>query len=89
MKYQNVILTQHFTLQDENKDQETPSFPCLVIWRRLDNVQIKQTSNHICNAVKYCVKTCYLNGKIHNGSEYRDHTCFFMHYHLPGPEDAV
>ena len=52
MKYQNVILTLHFTLQDENilkckmwryrqnKDQETPSFPCLVIWRRLDNVQI-------------------------------------------------
>ena len=20
---------------------------------------------------------------------YRDHTSFFMHYHLPGPEDAV
>ena len=63
MKYQNVILTLYFTLQDENiwkrkmwryrqnKDQETPSFPCLVIWRRLDNVQIKQTSNHIRNAV--------------------------------------
>ena len=50
-------------------DQETPSFPCLVIWRRLDNVQIKLTSNHIRNAVKYCVKTRYLNGKIHNGSE--------------------
>ena len=32
-------------------------FPCLVIWRRLDNLQIKQTSNHILNAVKYCVKT--------------------------------
>ena len=82
MKYQNVILTLHFTLQDEdiwkrkmwryrqNKDQETPSFPCLVIWCRLDNVQIKQTSNRIRNAVKYCVKTRYLNGKIHNGSEY-------------------
>ena len=81
MKNQNVILTLHFTLQVENlwerkmwrqrqnKDQETPSFPCLVIWRRLDNVQIKQTSNHIRNAVKYCVKTRYLNGKIHNGSE--------------------
>ena len=69
MKYQNVILTLHFTLQDENiwkrkmwrkpqnKDQETPSFPCLVIWRGLDYVQIKQTSNHIRNAVKYCAKT--------------------------------
>ena len=80
MKYQNVIVTLHFTLQDENiwkpnmwrkrqiKYQETPSFPCLVIWR-LDNVQIKQTSNHIRNAVKYCVKTRYLDGKIHNGSE--------------------
>ena len=40
-----------------------------VIWRRLDNVQIKQTSNHIRNAVKYCVKTRFLNGKIHSGSE--------------------
>ena len=81
MKYQNVILTLRFTLQDEIyenvkfgvnvrikiKKQET--FPCLVIWRRLDNVQIKQTSNHIRNAVKYCVKTRYLNGKMHNGSE--------------------
>ena len=46
-----------------------PSFPRLVIWRRLDNVQIKQTSNHIRNTVKYCVKTRYLIGKIHNGSE--------------------
>ena len=65
MKYQNVILTLHFTLQVENiwkrkmwrscqnKDQEIPSFLCLVIWRRLDNVQIKQTSNHIRYAVKY------------------------------------
>ena len=81
MEYQNVILTLHFTLQDENiwkrkmwrlrqnKYQETPSFPRLVIWRRLDNVQIKQTSNHIRNAVKYCVKARYLNGKIHNCSE--------------------
>ena len=81
MKYQNVSLTLHFTLQVENiwerkmwrqrqnKDQETLSFPCLVIWRRLDNVQIKQTSNHIRNAVKYCVKTRYLNSKIHNSSE--------------------
>ena len=81
MKYQNAILTLHLTLQNEiiwkrnmwrkrqNKDQETPSFPCLVIWRRLDNVQIKQTPNHIRNAVKYCVKTRCLNGKIHNGSE--------------------
>ena len=81
MKYQNVILTLHFTLQDENiwkrkmwhehqnKDQETLSFAYLVIWRRLDNVQIKQTSNHIGNAVKYCVKTGYLNDKIHKGSE--------------------
>ena len=81
MKYQNVILTLHFTLQDENiqkrkmwrkrqnKDQETLSFPCLVIWRRLDNLQIKQTSNQILNAVKYCGKTRYLNGKIHSCSE--------------------
>ena len=52
-----------------NKDQETPSFPCLVIWRRLDNMQIKQTSDHFRNAVKYCVKTRYLNGKMHNGSK--------------------
>ena len=71
MKYQNVILTLHFTLPDENiwkrkmwryrqnKDQETPYFPCLVIWRLLDNVQIKQTSNHIRNAVKYCVKKLF------------------------------
>ena len=81
MKYQNVILTLHFTLQVENiwkrkmwrerqnKDQETLSFVWLVIWRRLDNVQIKQTSNHIRNAVKHCSKTCHLNDKIHNGSE--------------------
>ena len=81
MKYLNVILTLHFTLQYENirkrkmlrkrqnTDQETPSFSCLVIWRRLDNVQIKQTSKHIRNAVNNCVKTRYLNGKIHNGSE--------------------
>ena len=53
MNYKNVILTLNFTLQNENiwkrkmwrlrqnKDQETLSFPCLVIWRRLDNVQIK------------------------------------------------
>ena len=41
----------------------------LYIWRRLDNVQIKQTSNHIRNAVKHCVKARYLNGKRHNGSE--------------------
>ena len=54
---------------NQNKDQESPSFPCLVIWRQLDNVQIKQTSNLIRNAVKYCVKTRYLNGKIHYGSE--------------------
>ena len=53
--------------QCENKDQETPYFPCLVIFGRLDNVQIKQTSYHIRNAVKCCVKTRYLNGKIHNG----------------------
>ena len=81
MKYHNVILMLHFTPQDENiwkrrmwrerqnKDQEPPSFPCLVTWRRLDYVQIKQTSNHIRNAVKYYVKRRYLNGKIHNGSE--------------------
>ena len=42
---------------------------CLVTWHRLENVQLKQTPNHIRNAVKYCVKACYLNGKIHNGSE--------------------
>ena len=41
----------------------------LVIWRRLDNVQIQQTSNHTRNAVKYCVKIRYLNIKIHSGSE--------------------
>ena len=35
----------------------------------LDNVQIKQTSDHIRNAVKYCVKARYLNGKMHKGSE--------------------
>ena len=52
MEYQNVILTLQFTLQDENiwkrkmwrqrqnKDHETPSFPCLVISRRLDTVHI-------------------------------------------------
>ena len=80
MKYQNVILTLPFALQDENiwkrkiwrwrqnKTQETLYFACLVIWPRLDNVQIKQTSNHIRTAVKYCVKTGYLNGKLHNGS---------------------
>ena len=25
--------------------------------------------DYIRYAVKYCVKTCYLNGKIHNGSD--------------------
>ena len=60
--------TQKNNFQFLNKAQETPSFSCFVIWRRLDNVQIKQTSNHIRNAVKICVKTRYLNGKIHNGS---------------------
>ena len=81
MKYENVILTLDFTLQDENiwkrkmwrerqiEDLETSSFACLVTWRRLENVQIKQTSNHIRNTVKYCVKTGYLNGKIHNDGE--------------------
>ena len=78
MKCQNVILTLHFTLQDENvkcdvnvriKIKIRPSFPRLIIWRRLDDVQIKQTSNPIRNTVKYCVKTRYLIGKIHNGSE--------------------
>ena len=39
--------TQKNNFQFLNKDQETPSFPCLVIWRRLDNVKIKQTSDHI------------------------------------------
>ena len=34
-------------------------------------MQIKLTSNHIRNAVKYCVKTRYLNGKIHNASGHR------------------
>ena len=44
--------------------------PCLFhVWRQLDNVQIIQSSNHIQNAVKYCVKTRYLNDKTHNGSE--------------------
>ena len=33
------------------------------------NVQIEQTFNHFRNAVKYCDKTRYLSGKIHNGSE--------------------
>ena len=37
------------------------------VW--FDNMQIEQTSNHIRNAVKYCVKKRYLNGNIHNGSE--------------------
>ena len=67
MKYENVILTLDFMLQDENiwkrkmwrerqnVYQETLSFACLVTWRRLDNVQIKQTSKHICKTVKYCV----------------------------------
>ena len=82
MKHQNVILTLDFTLQDENiwkhkmwrerqiEDQETLSFAWLVAWCWLNNVQIKQMSYHIRNAVKYCVKTGYLNGKIPNGSEY-------------------
>ena len=29
----------------------------------------KTTSSNIRNAVKYCVKTRFLNGKMHNGSE--------------------
>ena len=57
MKYQNVILTLDFTLQDENiwkrkmwcerqiEDQEISSFACLITWYRLDNVHIKQTSS--------------------------------------------
>ena len=81
MKYQNVTLTLHFTLQDETdenvkcdvnvriKIKNPHFFHVLVIWRRLDNVQSKQTSNHIRNAVKYCVKTRYLNGNKNNGSE--------------------
>ena len=76
MKYQNVILPLHFTLQDENIKCDVnvsikikkPRF--FHVWLfGVDNVQIKHTSNHIRNAVKYCAKTCYLNGKIHNGSE--------------------
>ena len=51
------------------EDQETSSFACLVTWRRLDNVQIKQTSYHIRNTVKSCFETGYLNSKIPNGSE--------------------
>ena len=63
MQYQNVILTLHFTLQNknirkrkkrrerQNKDQETLSFACLVIWRRLDNVQKKQTSYSQCSQI--------------------------------------
>ena len=51
------------------EDQEISSFACLVTWRRLDNVQIKQQSCHIRSTVKYCVQTGYLNGKIPNGSE--------------------
>ena len=82
MKYQNVILTLDFTLQYDHiwkrkmlrerriEDQEISSFACFVTWRRLDNVQIKQTSYHIRNTVKYCVKIGYLNGKIPNGNEY-------------------
>ena len=78
MKYQNVILTLDFTLQDKNiwkrkmwrerqiKDLETSAIACLVTRRRLDNVQIKQTSYHFRNTIKYCVKTGYLNGKIPN-----------------------
>ena len=61
--------TQKNNFQFLNKDKEIPSFPCLVIRRRLVNVQIKQTSNHIRNTVKFCVKTRYLNDKIHKGSE--------------------
>ena len=77
MKYQNVILKLDFTLQDENvkcdkrkiEDLETSSFACLVTGRRLNNVQIKQTSYHFRNTDEYCVKTGYLNGKIPNGRE--------------------
>ena len=32
-------------------------------------MRIKQTFNRIRNAVKYCVKTGYLNGKIHDDGE--------------------
>ena len=28
-------------------------------------------------------------GDITHSVDYRDHTCFFMHKHLPGPEEAV
>ena len=51
------------------KDQETKSFAWLVTWRRLNNVQIKQTFYHIHNTVKYCIKTGDLNGKIPNDRE--------------------
>ena len=66
MKHKNAILTLDFTLQDENickrkmsrerhiKDIETSSFACFVTRRRLDNVQIKRTSCHFRNTVKYC-----------------------------------
>ena len=76
MKYQNVYILRYKMKTYENVKYDVNvrikiKKPRLShVWLfGVDNVQIKQTSNHIRNAVKYCVKTRYLNGKMHNGSE--------------------
>lgn len=46
-------------------DKETQSFAWLVMWRRLDNVQIREASKHAQIPVEYCVKTSYWNAKLH------------------------
>ena len=79
MKYQNVILTLDFTLQDEkfenvkcdvNVRLKIKKPRLLPAWLHGVDLTMCKSSNRpiICNTVKYCVKTDYLNGKIPNGS---------------------
>ena len=61
--YENVKCDVHIRIKIKNR------FFYAWLFGFDDIVQIKQTPNHIRCAVKYCVKTCYMNDKIHNGSE--------------------
>ena len=56
---------------------------------RLKTLQIRVNE---CDVVLVLAGVLQCNGgKLEEAEDlkYRDHTCFFMHYHLPGPEDAV
>ena len=67
-----------------------PSFQSMTSYLR------RETNNYLCKSSFLWFVSSYLFSLSHImsivyevWSEYRDHTCFFMHYHLPGPEDAV